>query len=190
MLHHLRSSILILLSLTLLTGVVYPLLITGVATLVFPSQSAGSLIVKDNKVIGSKLIGQHFRESKYFWGRPSATSPYANNALASGGSNFGPLNPALADVVKQRVDALQAADPGNTQKIPVDLVTASASGLDPDISVAGALYQLHRVARVRHLDPAKVRALIEMHTLHRVLGFLGEPRVNVLELNLALDELR
>lgn len=190
MLHHLRPSILILLSLTLLTGVAYPLLITGVATLAFPSQAAGSLIIKDNKVIGSKLIGQYFSEPKYFWGRPSATSPYANNAQASGSSNLGPLNPALVEAVKQRVDALKAADPDNTQKIPVDLVTASASGLDPDISIAAALYQLNRVARVRNLDPAKVRTLIEMRAYNRILGFLGEPRVNVLELNMALDEVK
>lgn len=190
MLRHLRPAILILLSLSVITGIVYPLLITGVATVLFPSQAAGSLIVKNNKLVGSTLIGQHFSDRKYFWGRPSATSPYPNNALASGGSNLGPLNPALMDAVKQRIAALKAADPDNTQKVPVDLVTASASGLDPDISIAAALYQVNRVAHVRHLDVAKVRALIDDHTQHRLSGFLGEPRVNVLELNLALDELR
>lgn len=190
MLRHLRPALLVLLSLTIVTGAVYPLLITGLVTALFPSQAAGSLIVKNNTLIGSKLIGQYFGDPKYFWGRPSATTPSANNALASGGSNLGPLNPALIDAVKQRVDALKAADPDNTQKIPVDLVTASASGLDPDISVAGALYQLDRVARARHLDPDKLRALLNAHTQHRILGFLGEPRVNVLELNLTLDEIK
>ena len=190
MLRHLRPAVLILLSLSVITGVVYPLLITGVATVLFPSQASGSLIIKDDKMIGSRLIGQNFSDPKYFWGRPSATSPYSNNALASGGSNLGPLNPALMDAVKQRIAALKKADPDNTQKIPVDLVTASASGLDPDISIAAALYQVNRVARVRHLDVDKVRALIDAHAQHRMLGFLGEPRVNVLELNLVLDELK
>lgn len=190
MLRQLRPAVLVLLSLTVITGVVYPLLITGLASVLFPSQAAGSLVVKDNKIVGSTLIGQYFSDPKYFWGRPSATAPYANNALASGGSNLGPLNPALIDAVMQRINALKAADPDNKKKIPVDLVTASASGLDPDISIAAALYQLDRVTRVRHLDGDKVRALINTHTQHRVLGFLGEPRVNVLELNMALDELR
>jgi K+-transporting ATPase ATPase C chain len=190
MLRQLRPAVLILLCLTVLTGGVYPLLITGITKLVFPSQAAGSLLVRDGKTVGSRLIGQNFSDPKYFWGRPSATAPYADNALASGGSNLGPLNPALMDAVKQRVAALKAADPDNTQKIPVDLVTASASGLDPDISIAAALYQANRIARVRHLDVEKVRALIDAHARHRVLGFLGEPRVNVLQLNLALDAIR
>jgi len=188
MLSQLRPALLLLLCLTILTGGVYPLLITGIAKLVFPSQSAGSLLVSDGKIVGSKLIGQSFSDPKYFWSRPSATALYANNALASGGSNLGPLNPALIDGVKGRVDALKAADPTNDQKIPVDLVTASASGLDPDTSVAATLYQLNRVARVRGVSADKVRALIDTHTKGRVLGFLGEPRVNVLELNLALDK--
>lgn len=184
----LRPALVILLSLTVLTGGVYPLLITGVARLVFPAQAAGSLLTKNDKVIGSTLIGQHFSDPKYFWSRPSATGPYANNALASSGSNQGPLNPVLLDAVKQRIDALKAADPTNTGKIPVDLVTASASGLDPHISVAAAEYQLARVARVRGLDVAKVRKLLDANTEGRWLGFLGEPRVNVLQLNLALDQ--
>ena len=174
----------------MLTSGVYPLLITGVARLVFPSQAAGSLITQDGKAIGSKLIGQYFSDPKYFWSRPSAIAPYANNALASSGSNLGPLNPALIDVVKARIDALKAADPTNTSKIPVDLVTASGSGLDPHISVAAAEYQLARVARVRELDVAKVRALVATNTEGRLLGFLGEPRVNVLLLNVALDNFK
>ncbi|HEX2586171.1 MAG TPA: potassium-transporting ATPase subunit KdpC [Steroidobacteraceae bacterium] len=190
MLRHLRPAVLVLLSLSVITGVVYPLLMTGVASVLFPSQAAGSLVVKEGKVVGSALIGQHFSEPKYFWGRPSATAPFANNALASGGSNLGPLNPALIDAVKQRVDALKAADPDNVQKIPVDLVTASGSGLDPDISLAAAQYQLNRVARVRHLEVAKVQVLLEQYARYPMLGFLGTPRVNVLELNMALDEVR
>lgn len=188
MLRQLRPALLVLLCLTVITGAVYPLLITGVARLVFPVQAAGSLIIQDGKAIGSKLIGQHFSDPKYFWSRPSATGPYANNAIASGGSNQGPLNPALRDAVKQRIDALKAADPDNTAKIPVDLVTTSASGLDPHISVAAAEYQLARVARVRGIDVAKVRTLLNANTEGRWLGFLGEPRVNVLLLNLALDK--
>ncbi len=185
----LRPALSILLCLTVLTGGVYPLLVTGVAKLVFPSQAAGSLIVQDGKAVGSTLIGQHFSDPKYFWSRPSATSPYSNNALASSGSNQGPLNPALVDVVKARIDALRAADPGNTDTIPVDQVTASGSGLDPHISVAAALYQLNRVARVRGMELASLQALVTTHTEGRWLGFLGEPRVNVLALNLALDQM-
>jgi K+-transporting ATPase ATPase C chain len=187
MLHQLRPALLVLLCLTILTGGVYPLLITGITKLVFPSQAAGSLLVQNGKVVGSKLIGQNFSDPKYFWSRPSATAPYANNALASAGSNLGPLNPALVDAVKSRIDVLKAADPTNNNKIPVDLVTASASGLDPDISVAAALYQLDRVARARGINVDIVRAQIDAHTRDSLLGFLGEPRVNVLELNLALD---
>ena len=186
----LRAPLVILLSLTLLTGGMYPLLITGITHLFFAKQAEGSLIMQDGKLVGSSLIGQHFSDPKYFWSRPSATTPYANNALASGGSNMGPLNPALQEAVRQRVAALQAADPHNTQKIPVDLVTASGSGLDPHISVAAAEYQVARVARVRGVSIDKVRALVSANTEGRWLGFLGEPRVNVLLLNLALDKAR
>lgn len=173
--------------LTAVTGIAYPLLVTGAAQIAFPTQAAGSLVVKDGKAVGSSLIGQNFTDPKYFWGRPSATSPMPYNGTGSSGSNQGPLNPALADAVKGRVDALKAADPGNTALVPVDLVTASASGLDPHISVAGANYQAARVARVRGMAPEAVRALVERHTEGRLLGLLGEPRVNVLALNLALD---
>ena len=183
----LRPALVLLIVLTLITGVVYPLVVTGLANVLFPHQSAGSLVVKDGKAIGSSLIGQSFSDPKYFWSRPSATAPQPDNGLASGGSNLGPLNPALTDAVKARVDALRAADPGNSAPIPVDLVTASGSGLDPDISVAAANYQAPRVARVRGLHPAAVQALIGEHAKGRLFGWLGEPRVNVLELNLALD---
>jgi K+-transporting ATPase ATPase C chain len=184
----LRPALAILLSLTLLTGGVYPLLVTGIAQLLFPHQASGGLMIKDGKAVGSTLIGQHFSEPKYFWSRPSATSNFANNALASGGSNQGPLNPDLIEAVQQRIAALKAADPTNTSKIPVDLVTASASGLDPHISVAAAEYQAARVARVRGIDVAKLRELIVANTEGHWLGLLGEPRVNVLKLNLALDK--
>ncbi len=184
----LRPALAILLSLSLLTGGVYPLVVTGIAQLFFPAQAAGSLIIKNGQAIGSSLIGQSFTAPKYFWSRPSATATHPYNALASGGSNQGPLNPALVDVVKQRIAALQAADPTNTAPVPVDLVTASASGLDPHISAAAALYQLERVARVRGIDVSTVSKLVNEHTEGRWLGFLGEPRVNVLQLNLALDE--
>jgi len=184
---HLRPALMSLLLLTVITGVAYPLLVTGVAQAVFPSQAGGSLIVRDGKVVGSALIGQPFDDPKYFWGRPSATSPFAYNAGASSGSNLSPTNPALIAAVQERVGALRAADPGNTAPVPVDLVTASGSGLDPDISPAAALYQVPRVARVRGLAPDAVRALVERHTERRFLGVLGEPRVNVLALNLALD---
>lgn len=174
--------------LTLLTGVLYPLLITAIAQL-FPKQAGGSLIERDGRVVGSVLVGQPFTQPQYFWGRPSATSSQPYNPLASGGSNQGPLNPALVEAVKQRIAALKQADPDNAAPIPVDLVTASASGLDPHISIAAAQYQLARVARVRGLEVAQVNALLEQHSEGRQLGFFGEPRVNVLELNLALDEL-
>jgi K+-transporting ATPase ATPase C chain len=177
----------VLLLLTLITGVAYPLLVTGIAQAVFPSQAQGSLIVKDGKVVGSRLIGQPFDDPKYFWSRPSATSPFADNAGSSSGSNLSPTNPDLIKAVQGRVDALRAADPGNTAPVPVDLVTASGSGLDPHISPAAAFYQAPRVARARNLPPETVRELVERHIEGRFLGFLGEPRVNVLALNMALD---
>lgn len=184
----LRPALVLLLILTLITGVVYPFVVTGLAAVLFPQQAGGSLLLRDGKPIGSSLIGQSFTEPKYFWSRPSATSPQPYNGLASGGSNLGPLNPALIDAVRARADALHTADPGNTAPVPVDLVTASASGLDPDISVAAANYQAARVARVRGLNVGVVQALIAEHARGRLLGWLGEPRVNVLQLNLALDE--
>jgi len=185
-----RPALVLFVALSAITGLAYPLAVTGIAKAAFPTQAAGSLIVKDGKTVGSSLIGQNFSDPKNFWGRPSATSPMANNAANSGGSNLGPLNPALLDAVKGRIAALKAADPDNRQPVPVDLVTASASGLDPDISVAGANYQAGRVARARGVALAQVRTLIEQHTEGRLLGFIGEPRVNVLGLNLALAALQ
>jgi K+-transporting ATPase ATPase C chain len=182
-----RPALMSLLIFTVLVGLLYPLVVTGIAQLVFPHQANGSLIVVNGKTVGSTLIGQQFTDPKYFWGRLSATGPYPYNAAASSGSNLGPTNPALLDEVKARIAALKAADPGNTQPIPVDLVTSSGSGLDPDISVAAALYQLPRVARLRGLTQSAVLALVNKYTQGRTLGFLGEPTVNVLELNLALD---
>lgn len=190
MLKELRPAAVSFLVLTLVTGVAYPLAVTGIAQITMPDQANGSLIVKDGKPIGSELIGQSFSDPKYFWGRPSATSPMPNNAAASGGSNQGPTNPALIDAVKGRVKALQDADPGNTTRVPVDLVTASASGLDPHISPAAAEYQIQRIARVRNLPLKEVQELVNSHTEDRQFGILGEPRVNVLKLNLALDTLR
>jgi K+-transporting ATPase ATPase C chain len=175
--------------LTVVTGVVYPALVTGAARAGFREQASGSLIVRDGRPVGSALIGQPFLEPKYFWSRPSATAPQPDNGLASSGSNQGPTNPALADAVKRRVEALRAADPGNTAPLPADLVTASASGLDPHISPAAAEYQVRRVARLRGLDESRVRALVAAHTEGRQFGVLGEARVNVLPLNLALDAL-
>jgi K+-transporting ATPase ATPase C chain len=184
---HIRSSLILLVVLTVVTGVIYPLVITGIAQVTFPAQANGSLIYKGGRPVGSALIGQPFDDPKYFWSRPSATSPFPDNAAASSGSNQGPLNPALAQAVQGRVDALRAADPGNTAAVPVDLVTTSGSGLDPHISPAAALYQVPRVARERKLDVETVRTLVEWHIEGRTLGILGEPRVNVLALNLALD---
>ncbi|BCT68424.1 potassium-transporting ATPase subunit KdpC [Nitrosospira sp. NRS527] len=185
----LRPAIVLFIGLTLITGGIYPLLTTAIGKTLFSRQTEGTLIEKDGKVIGSVLIGQHFTEPKYFWGRPSATSPYPNNATASSGSNQGPLNPALVDAVKHRISALQQADPGNGLPVPIDLVTASASGLDPEISPAAARYQINRVARARNLPPARIGELVIQHTEGRQLAVLGEPRVNVLKLNLALDTL-
>jgi K+-transporting ATPase ATPase C chain len=184
-----RPALTLLFLFTLLTGAVYPLLVTAVAQAAFPEQSNGSLISDDKGVRGSKLIGQPFDDPRYFWSRLSATTP-AYNGGASSGSNLGPLNPALKDVVKARVEALRTADPGNTAPIPVDLVTASGSGLDPHISPAAALYQAKRVAAKRGLREDQVKALVAQHTEDRTLGVLGEPHVNVLTLNLALDHLR
>ena len=181
-----RPALVLFIALTVITGVPYPLVVTGIGRAVFPAQAAGSLIEKDGKTIGSALIGQNFSDPKNFWGRPSATSPMANNAANSGGSNQGPLNPALVDAVKGRIEALHDADPGNKALVPVDLVTASASGLDPEISVAAANYQAARVAKARNLPLEQVRSTITQNTQGALLGFIGEPRVNVLKLNLAL----
>ena len=185
-----RPAFVLFVALTAVTGVAYPLAVTGIAKAVFPAQAAGSLIEQDGHVVGSALIGQNFTDAKNFWGRPSATSPMANNAANSSGSNQGPLNPALIDAVKGRIAALKAVDPDNKLPIPVDLVTASASGLDPHISVAGANYQAARVARARNVPVAQVQALVAQNTEGQLLGFIGEPRVNVLKLNLALAALR
>jgi len=182
-----RPALILLAILSVLTGLLYPLAITGIAQLLFPHQANGSLIVHDGKIIGSELIGQYFDEPKYFWGRPSATAPFPYNAAASSGSNLGPTNPVLLDAVKGRVAALRVVDPGNDAPIPVDLVTASGSGLDPHISSAAAQYQAKRVARARGLDENQVRELVGRHTEGRQFGLLGEPRVNVLKLNLSLD---
>lgn len=183
----LRPALTLFAVLSLVTGLIYPLAVTGLAQLLLPHAANGSLIQVRDQVVGSALIGQNFSAPHYFWGRPSATAPMAYNAAASGGSNLGPSNPNLAEVVKTRIAALRAADPGNHQPVPVDLVTASASGLDPDISVAAAEFQVNRVARARSLSPAQVQALVAQHTQGPWLVFLGEPRVHVLPLNLALD---
>ncbi len=183
----LRPALTLFVGLSLLTGLVYPLLVTGIAQLAFPWRANGSVIAVNGRPVGSPLIGQAFSDPRDFWGRPSATSPQPDNGLASGGSNLGPTNPAQIAAVKARVDALQAADPGNQAPIPVDLVTASGSGLDPDISLAAAEYQRDRVARARHMEPAQVQQIIEQHARLPLLGVIGQARVNVLELNLALD---
>ncbi|MCC8987253.1 MAG: potassium-transporting ATPase subunit KdpC [Candidatus Contendobacter sp.] len=186
-----RPALTLFVSLSVMTGLIYPLLVTGISQAVFPTEAAGSLLFSEGgKLVGSRLIGQNFTDPKYFWGRPSATGPYPNNAAASSGSNLGPLNPALKEAVEARVKALREADPGNTAPIPVDLVTASASGLDPQISPAAAAYQIARIARVRGLPPDAVRTLVAQQTADRQWGLLGEPRVNVLELNLVLDHLQ
>jgi len=182
-----RNSLMSLLLFTILTGLIYPLAVTGLAQAIFPNQANGSIIEKNGKPIGSALIGQQFEDPKYFWGRLSATGPYPYNGAASSGSNLGQNNPVLMTNVEGRIKALHEAEPGNTAKIPVDLVTASGSGLDPHISQAAAEYQVNRVAKTRGLDQAGLRTLIEKHTQGRWLGVIGEPVVNVLELNLALD---
>lgn len=187
MLSTIRPALVLLGIFTMLTGVAYPAAVTGVAQAVFPRQANGSLLQEDGVVLGSSLIAQPFTDPGYFWSRPSGTGPLPNNAKASSGTNQGPTNPALADAVHARVEALRAADPGNDAPIPVDLVTASASGLDPHISPAAARYQVGRVARARAMDPASVQQAVDQHTNGRFLGILGEPTVNVLELNLALD---
>lgn len=191
-----RPAFVSLILLTLLTGILYPLAVTGIAQVAFPWQANGSLVEEDGRALGSTLIGQSFDDPAYFWGRLSATGTFAYNAFnaenltASSGSNYGPLNPALMEMVQARVEALQTADPSNTAPIPVDLVTASASGLDPHISIAAAEYQISRVAATRGLDEVVVRELVQEHTDGRQFGFLGEPRVNVLQLNLALDKIQ
>lgn len=183
----LRPALVLFGALTLVVGVLYPLAVTGIGQIAFTDKASGSLVVRDGKTVGSTLIGQSFSSPGYFWGRPSATGPMANNASGSSGSNQGPLNPALVDAVKGRIAALRAADPSNTSSVPVDLVTASASGLDPEISVAAARYQVSRVAAARKLPRDRVEAMVAEHTVGQTLGFFGEARVNVLKLNLAID---
>ncbi len=190
MLRQLRIGIVFMVLFAVLTGIIYPLLVTGIAQTAFSHQANGSLIVKDGNITGSELIGQPFSDPKYFWGRLSATAPSPYNAAASSGSNYGPLNPALTEAIQERIDALKSVDPANTQPIPVDLVTSSASGLDPHISAAAALYQVPRVARYRGLTEQQVHSLVDRFTEDRQFGIFGEPRVNVLKLNLALDELK
>jgi K+-transporting ATPase ATPase C chain len=186
----LRPAVVLLTALTVLTGGLYPLIVTGIARALFPAEAAGSILGRHGHAVGSSLIGQSFTDPGHFWSRPSATTPQPYNASASAGSNLGPLNPALLGAVKTRLTALRAADPGNAAPVPADLVTASASGLDPHISLAAAYYQAARVAHARGLDVSRVRALIAARGEGRLLGILGEPRVNVLELNLALDALK
>jgi K+-transporting ATPase ATPase C chain len=187
---YLRPALSLIVAMTVLLGIIYPLMVAGIATAAFPAQAQGSLLYKGNTLIGSRLIGQNFSDPKYFWGRPSATSPQPYNGLSSGGSNLGPLNPALIDKVNSNAKALRDADPLNNNPIPVDMVTASASGLDPDISPAAADYQAARIARSRSLPLATVRSLIAEHQRGPLLGIFGESYVNVLELNLALDQRR
>ncbi|HEV7730540.1 MAG TPA: potassium-transporting ATPase subunit KdpC [Candidatus Binatia bacterium] len=187
--NQLRPAVVMLVLMSVLTGIAYPLLVTGVAQVLFPSQANGSLIERNGKIVGSSLIGQSFSDPKYFWGRLSGTGPFPFNSAASSGSNYGPLNEAMLTAVQGRIDALRAADPGNTAPVPVDLVTASGSGLDPDISPAAAAFQVVRVATARGVEPSAVASLVGQHTRGRQLSFLGEPSVNVLALNLALDAL-
>lgn len=187
MLSTLRPAVMLFLGLTVVVGIAYPLVMTGIAKVAFNDQAEGSLIVKEGKVVGSSLIGQSFSSPQFFWGRPSATGPMANNAVNSSGSNLGPTNAAQLDNVKARVEALKVADPSNTAAIPVDLVTASASGLDPEISLAAAYYQVPRIARERKMTEVQVRALVDQFAQKPVMGLFGEPRVNVLQLNLALS---
>jgi potassium-transporting ATPase KdpC subunit len=186
----LRPAVTLFAALTVLTGVIYPLAVTGVGQLLFPHAANGSIVTLNGKPVGSEIIGQQFSSPGYFWGRPSATGPQPYNAAASSGSNLGPLNPALTDAVKARIATLRAADPGNDKPVPVDLVTASGSGLDPEISLAAAYYQAGRIAKARGLSVEKVQALIAQHAARPWLGIFGEPRVNVLALNLALDGAR
>ena len=186
----LRPALVLFLLLSVLTGFLYPLIVTGLAQLLFPVQAAGSLVAQNGQAVGSRLIGQSFSDPRYFWSRPSATTPQPYNGAASTGSNLGPRNPQLTDAVKTRIAALRAADPTNSAPVPIDLVTASGSGLDPEMSLAAANFQAARVARARGLAPERVQALIAQHTEGRLLGVIGEPRVNVLELNLALDALK
>jgi len=185
---HIKPAIFMLLFFTGLTGIAYPLAVTFSAQTLFPSQANGSLLGSNEQPLGSELIGQAFNRPEYFWGRPSATSPVSYNGVASSGSNQGPTNPAMIDAVQARIKALRDADTSHSEAIPVDLVTASASGLDPHISPAAAAYQISRVANVRHLSPESVRELVDRYTEARQWGILGEPRVNVLKLNLALDQ--
>lgn len=184
-----RPALMLFLALTIICGVLYPAVVTGIGQTLFSRQANGSIILIDGNPVGSALIGQAFSSPKYFWGRPSATSPMPNNAVSSGGSNQGPLNPALTDAMKTRIAALKAVDPDNTKPVPVDLVSASASGLDPDISLAAAYYQAARIARERQLTINDVLSLIDRHKQSPYLGFFGEPRVNVLVLNMALNQL-
>lgn len=187
---YMRPGLSLVILMTLVTGIIYPLIITGIGKAAFSSQAEGSLLRRDGVLVGSQLIGQNFTDSKYFWGRPSATSPQPYNGIASAGTNLGPLNPALIDKVKSNAQALHDADPTNKTAIPVELVTASTSGLDPDISPAAADYQMGRVARARNLPIDTVRAMIAAHQHEPILGVFGESRINVLELNMALDQHR
>ncbi len=189
MLTMIRNAVMTLLVFTMLTGLIYPMVVTGLAQVIFPDQANGSIITKDGKIVGSALLGRQFEDPKYFWGRLSATTPYPYNGRSSSGSNLGPNNPDLMKAMQARIQALREADPGNMAKIPVDLVTASGSGLDPHISPAAATYQVQRVAKVRGIEAAKVSALVAANTEDRQFGILGETRVNVLRLNLELDEL-
>ncbi len=186
----LRPAFVMLVLFTIATGLIYPLAVTAIVQAIFPKQANGSLIEVDGQLVGSELIGQSFNDPRYFWGRPSATSPFPYSAAASSGSNLGPTNPVLGETILERIQALQLADPGNTQTIPVDLVTASGSGLDPHISLAAALYQIPRIVRERGISEERLNALVDDHTKGRQLGILGEPRVNVLLLNLALDGIK